>query len=241
MAAWCAPLELARPVVISPHFDDAVLSCGQLLSAHPGAVVITVTGGERAAGWSQATEWDALAGFGPGEDVVAQRRREDAAALASLGARGRWLEVPDQQYGAGSPDPQALAGQLGSVLAAEFGPAGPGAVLLPMGLANPDHVLTHDAALLLRAGAASAETIWLGYAEAGYLHIPGLLAWRLGQLVAAGITPTPAPLPVPPGGLAAKQAAVRCYRSQLRALGEDWGYAVDTTAAVAESFWRLQG
>ena len=37
--------ELRRLVVVSPHFDDAVLGCGQLLSAHAGATVVTVLGG----------------------------------------------------------------------------------------------------------------------------------------------------------------------------------------------------
>ena len=39
------------------------------------------------------------AGFGPGDDVVGERRREDAAALAVLGAVPRWLDFPDPQYG----------------------------------------------------------------------------------------------------------------------------------------------
>ncbi len=34
-----APSELERIVVISPHLDDAVLGCGRLLAAHPGATV----------------------------------------------------------------------------------------------------------------------------------------------------------------------------------------------------------
>ncbi len=30
--------ELARPVIVSPHLDDAVLGCGLLMAEHAGAV-----------------------------------------------------------------------------------------------------------------------------------------------------------------------------------------------------------
>ena len=47
MREWGLPArgELDSVVVLSPHLDDAVLGCGRLLSAHPGATVVTVYAG----------------------------------------------------------------------------------------------------------------------------------------------------------------------------------------------------
>ncbi|MHB8342306.1 MAG: hypothetical protein ACYDB7_14230 [Mycobacteriales bacterium] len=129
MADWVRPVGaevLRRPVVVSPHFDDAVLGCGQLLAGHPGATVVTVMGGQRLAGWDRLTPWDALGGFRPGDDVVAAR--------PDVG------EVAD-----------ALWGQLVDLA--------PTAVFVPLGLANPDHMLTHDAAVSLARGRV-AESYW---------------------------------------------------------------------------------
>ena len=37
--------SLARVVVLSPHFDDAVQGAGLLLARHPGSTVVTVFAG----------------------------------------------------------------------------------------------------------------------------------------------------------------------------------------------------
>ena len=49
MREWglVSPEELERVVVLSPHLDDAVLGCGRLMAAHPGATVVTVYAGAR--------------------------------------------------------------------------------------------------------------------------------------------------------------------------------------------------
>ncbi len=39
------PATLAQVVVVSPHFDDAVLGAAHLIDGHPGTTVITVLGG----------------------------------------------------------------------------------------------------------------------------------------------------------------------------------------------------
>src|SRR3954463_16054315 len=92
---------LSRLAVVSPHFDDAVLSAGQLLAKHPGTTVITVMGGQRASGsYDEVSWWDALCGFQSGEDVVAARRIEDKAALDVVGAQQSWLDFADHQYDA---------------------------------------------------------------------------------------------------------------------------------------------
>src|ERR1700732_2299673 len=64
--------------VISPHLDDAVLSCAQVLLAHPGSTVVTVFAGRPPDGrWSS---WD-KACFRPGQDPMRVRQKEDRDAL----------------------------------------------------------------------------------------------------------------------------------------------------------------
>jgi LmbE family N-acetylglucosaminyl deacetylase len=229
----------ARLVVVSPHFDDAVLSAGQLLAKHHGATVITVMGGQRTSGsYDEVSWWDALGGFRSGDDVVIARRAEDKAALDALGAEQSWLDFADHQYDADGPGKnRPTAYDIADALEVELDRIQPSAVMVPMGLANPDHVLTHDACRVVIDRRPDAWS-WFAYAEAGYLHIPGILAWRIGRLLKSGLWPTPAPL-VADEGLADKCAALRHYGTQLPALAEDWGYDVDRNPHIAESFWRL--
>src|SRR4051812_2661178 len=101
-------------IAISPHLDDAVLSCGGLLAARPGSVVITVFAGMPRDG-SQQTDWDRRCGFANAAQAVAVRREEDRLALAALQATPHWLHFVDSQYGespAASDVSMALAAAL---------------------------------------------------------------------------------------------------------------------------------
>lgn len=228
-----------RLAVVSPHFDDAVLSAGQLLARYRGATVVTVMGGQRKSGsYDELTWWDALGGFQPGDDVVAARRAEDKTALDILGAHQAWLDFCDHQYDADGPGRnRPSAYEIADALETELDRITPSAVFVPMGLANPDHALTHDACRVVIDRRPDAWP-WFGYAEAGYQHIPGMLAWRIGTLLRSGLWPTPAPL-VADTGRDAKREALAAYATQLPALAEDWGYDPASNARIAESFWRL--
>ena len=63
---WVEPAELERVVVVSPHPDDAVLSCGQFLARHPGTTVITVFCGQPVRYPDPPNRWSVLSGFAPG-------------------------------------------------------------------------------------------------------------------------------------------------------------------------------
>jgi LmbE family N-acetylglucosaminyl deacetylase len=229
---------LERIVVVSPHLDDAVLGCGGLLAAHPGAVVITVYAGAPAAYPDPPTAWDALAGFGPGDDVLARRREEDRAALGELGATPVWLDYVEHQY---LPREEWVGADVtADGLEAAVRASAPTAVFVPFGLANPDHTATHDAARVVRerVNDSTSEVAWFCYEDMGYQHIPGLLAWRVSQLFRAGIWPTPVAPRVDPTG-ARKAAALAHYASQLRSLEADWQLGAKLAAPAPEQFWRL--
>jgi LmbE family N-acetylglucosaminyl deacetylase len=236
MRGWGLPAagELERVVVVSPHLDDAVLGCGRLLAAHPGSTVVTVYAGAPDRYPDPMTRWDALAGFVAGDDVLARRKEEDAAALAALGAEARWLDFVEHQY---LPRAEWVgADATAARLEAELRDLAPSAILVPFGLANPDHVATHDAALRVRD--RYPEPAWLCYEDTGYKHIPGLLAWRVAQLFRSGTWPTPAALPQDRDE--GRQAAARaCYRSQLRALEAEWQLGAKLAAPAPEQAWHL--
>ncbi|HUY21408.1 MAG TPA: PIG-L family deacetylase [Acidimicrobiales bacterium] len=232
------PGVLARILVVSPHFDDAVLGAAHLIDRHPGTTVVTVLGGRPPAYPDEPTSWDACGGFEAGDDVVAMRREEDRAAMAYLGATPVWLEFADHQYLAKDlrPRPEQVAPALEQAIAG----ASPTAVFLPMGLANPDHALTHDAGLLARAALAgsAAPPAWFLYEDHGYKHIPGILAWRVAKLFLSGLWPTPAVVPVDPD-MARKRAAIEFYKSQVAPLQRDHALGERLDANVPEQFWRL--
>ncbi len=229
---------LDRVVVVSPHFDDAVLGATHLIASHPGTTVITVLGGPPPAYPAEPTSWDACGGFKAGDDVVAARREEDRAAMASLGATPVWLEFPDHQYlaPADRPRPAEVAPALENAIAG----ASPTAVFLPLGLANPDHDLTFEAGLLARAALieSGSGAAWFCYEDHGYKHIPGIMAWRVTKLFKSGLWPTPAVVPVEPD-MARKRAAIACYRSQVPPLQRDHVLDERLDANVPEQYWRL--
>lgn len=229
--------EMARVVIVSPHLDDAVLGCGLLMAAHPGVTVVTVFAGNPPAYPESMRYWDVQGGFGPDDDVMAVRRAEDRAALAHLGATPHHLDFVEHTYNPGDkPErPEAIAGPLAEAI----GEHDPTAVFMPFGLANPDHDVTHDAAMLVREQASFAgDVAWFCYEDTGYKHIPGMLAWRVSRLFGRDVWPTPA-CPRVATDRACKAAAVACYPTQVLALEDDWQIQAKLDAPAPEQFWRL--
>lgn len=221
--------NLGRIVAISPHLDDAVLSCGDLLTAHPGATVITVFAGVPAR--DVLTAWDADCGFRGAREAVRARREEDRAALALLRARSCWLDLEDRQYAHAPYPARAVAERLRVALDdAPFD-----TVLLPLGLFHSDHDLAHRAALRLLV--ADGRTRWLGYEDALYRSMPGLLERRLRRLERAGVAAVPSGWTPPSSAL--KPRALRCYASQVRGLAAPGRPGLDD-AAAPERYWTLR-
>ena len=76
--------HVVEPVaVLSPHLDDAVFSCGDLIAASGEAVVATVCAGMPPSR-ETLTEWNAVCGFGSARHAITARREEDRAALSAL-------------------------------------------------------------------------------------------------------------------------------------------------------------
>jgi LmbE family N-acetylglucosaminyl deacetylase len=221
--------------VISPHLDDAVLSCGRLLWAHPGSVVVTVFDGGPAA-INPITWWDAESGFGAGDDVIAARHAEDAAALAVLGASGVYLGFWDAQYrdgayGYAGGHGAALEAQVADALDAVVTDAGTATTmwLMPLGLVHPDHQAAHGAA---RAVARRQPALgWAVYEELPYYdEFPDSVLPARAGLEAEGfalalpdddVAGAGAGAAGSADGAGAKAGAIGCYPTQCRALGAE--------------------
>jgi LmbE family N-acetylglucosaminyl deacetylase len=215
-------------LVISPHLDDGVLSCGELIAAHPGALVVTVMAGRPDPYPRPLPEWDVQSRFAVGDDVVGTRRAEDTAALAALGARCRWLDYLDQQY---APGARPLVRDLASVLADVVASSGCDAVVSPLGIVHPDHVLTATASFQLAR--QLPHLTWLVYADTPYKTAhPSQLDTRLASLREAGLALTDTEPPRIHGD-ARKQVAIECYATQLNA-PMNWNDAL-----LPERYWSL--
>ncbi|WP_322080845.1 PIG-L deacetylase family protein [Burkholderia sp. BCC1972] len=226
----------ARWLVVSPHLDDAVFSCGQLLAQAPGSVVVTVFAGIPPRG-TPAPPWDRRAGFGSADEAVRARREEDGRALAQLGAHPVWLDFLDDQYGVPAAS-AAIAARVADAIDAHPGCG----VLAPAGLFHRDHRQVQQAVLsLLWHNAdmpAGAARVWRFYEDVPYRRIDGLMAERVSDWRERGWIAHPVDAPAGNGtsGGAAKAAAVAEYASQV-ALFEPHMRA---DLHEPETYWRLE-
>lgn len=204
-------------LVLSPHLDDAVFGCGELIAQFRDATVLTVLAGVPA-GFDALTPWDAASGFANAQEAIVLRRREDRAALEVLRASPRWLDFCDSQYRQ-TPSPKDIVRALVESMAQ----LSPRMVCIPAGLFHSDHELVHEAALSLLQKGDSRIVSWLMYEEPSYRRVPGLLQRRLADLASRGMRATPVVVRrhcemEPVEAAALKHEAVHCYASQLRAL-----------------------
>lgn len=226
-------------VYLSPHFDDAALSCGGLAweQARAGRVEIwTICAGipagiqisPFAAGlherWIATRLTEQVAGDRTGEEIVRARQEEDEKACHILGTRQRLLSILDCIYrtAPGEPGHALYASEM-----ALFGPLHPqeaGLVdqiagqlmqmLPPLAeivcpLALGNHV---DHQLVRRAAEAMRKPLWY-YADYPYVRLPGIDppgdGWQPREF---GITVD---------GMAAWEDAVAAYTSQISTFWQD--------------------
>lgn len=217
-------------LVISPHLDDGVFSCGGLLGSGIDATVVTVFAG-KPPNRQALTDWDRDCGFEAGSDVVGRRREEDRAALAVLGARPAWIEFLDSQYGA-SPRREDIVLKLRMYLAL----CDPGTVLFPLGLFHSDHDLVHEASLMLIRHAR--HCCWLAYEDVPYRRMNELRDRRISRLRDIGLAPRPLQFSPDEAAMRRKRAAVACYESQLKAFARPGRPDLDTLF-LDEVYWQL--
>ncbi|CAL8480658.1 PIG-L family deacetylase [Caballeronia sp. S22] len=223
------PQAARRLLVLSPHLDDAVFSCGAMLAASPGATVCTVFAGTPDD--ALVTDWDLQCGFANAHEAMHARRAEDAAALDVLAARAVHLRFLDAQYANSSTTKEIASAIRDAIGAGDFD-----TLLIPLGLFHSDHSLTHAASLAAWRSVGSMACI--AYEDCLYRRMKRLVQRRLAELSGDGIEATPLLDPIGADTLSrfeAKQRAVARYTSQLKAFGPH-GY---DDVRAPERFWTL--
>lgn len=206
---------------MTPHLGDAVLGCGDLLAAHPGAVVVTVFAGIPADAYV-VPEWDATCGFSSPRQAVTVRRREDRAALEALDAEPCWLAFPESQYRR-----TVTLDEIAVRLARALRRHRPDLVALPLGLLPGDHSLAHEAALRLMK---NMDCAWVVYDDAPPFQQVGEIDQRLAALGAR-------PYEIAPQEYL-KRRAGDCYESLARGCLRA-GRELRSWLAAPERYWRL--
>lgn len=131
-------------LIISPHFDDAILSAGQFMAERPDTMVVTIFGGFPDASETVSTPYDFKCGFKNAQDAVSERRRENDAATALLNASKVDLDFPDGQYGE-----EVTELDIAEVLQRIVDGGEYEGIYAPLGLGHPDHLKVSDAVLSL--------------------------------------------------------------------------------------------
>lgn len=93
----------APPVLLSPHWDDAIFDCWSLLSSTPRLTVINVFAGIPPTGLT--TRWDRITGATDSASRARERIDEDADALETTGHTPLNLALLDAEYRAPAPAP----------------------------------------------------------------------------------------------------------------------------------------
>jgi len=243
------PPQSWHGVVVSPHPDDAVLSCWRVLTQPEVRRVVTVFAGLPALGTAPSA-WDRLTRCSDPRRRALDRRDEDRRALRPTGCTPVHLDFIGAAHRSAPLDAAALAAALADAIGdAEvvYAPAAIGG--------HPDHLVTRDAVL-----AVSAARHRRLYADQPYAARFGWPSWVTGQRAGGqrmGVDLDVdgwlgAQLPTGPSGQsivqdaivhrlptamrAAKMRAIAEYRSQFAALaasadgdfpsGARWAYEV---------------
>jgi len=248
--------------ILSPHFDDAVLSCWDVLSGPGDVLVVNVFAGLPSPGASPGW-WDAMCGLHDSHAVVQERLAEDRAALALAGREPVNLDFLDHQYRDGGQPTEPIVSALRGVLPAHAVVLAPGSLAceplhptLPE--PHPDHLAVRSAALeLARRGFefglcadlphanARGWPRWVldgarrdrsAAAEADHPAEMWRAALASSGLIADQLAPEVHRLTAP--AFARKLEAIRRYASQLPMLEEGFGRLDDPELLGYEVTWR---
>jgi LmbE family N-acetylglucosaminyl deacetylase len=246
---------------VSPHLDDAVLSCGglihQLHQQGKIATILTVMAGDPPDPLPETPLVRELhARWEIGENPVAVRREEDRAAAQILGAQATFLSIPDCIYRTADGvalypnDDEDIFGPIHTDDPARSALAATGSACIdqntvlyaPLGIGHHvDHRLVRDWILNRSAGRTGAK---LFYEDYPYCEDPSATREALDHFPIALESEV---IPLTPEDFTAKCAAIAAYQSQISSF---WGsldemrdrirqHLLQTgNGRLAERYWR---
>lgn len=218
---------MKKVLLISPHFDDAILSAGQFMADRADTEVLTIFGGVSKN--IELTPYDEKCGFKSSKEAIESRRYEDREATAMLNATSVHLDFLDNQYKKYEKELDQktedikISNAILKLLEAgdyEF-------IMAPVGLGHPDHIRVGDIVKKLE----NTKKIKLPcyYWEDLPLRVsdplvvpPRIKTMGLSTLAILG-----------QGELAMKIRALSCYRSQI-----ETGILNQYIMYVPERFWQ---
>lgn len=229
----------AQAVILSPHFDDAVLSAWSVLRREGPAIVVNVFAGVPAPG--SPPPWDRLTGATDAAERMRQRKAEDRDALAHAGRESIDLPFLDLHYRSAPLDGEALVAAIAAAApdASElWAPAGIGG--------HSDHLAVRAAALALARGGPPLRL----YADLPYAARWGWPEWVTGRRGPRGLDvdawmraflPEGTALPGQAHVLSRREArrklrAIRAYRTQWVALAAEDSLRRGSTTRYEASF-----
>ncbi len=238
-------MSVSPAVILSPHLDDAVLSCWHLLCGPGEVTVVNVFAGSPPPG-SGASWWDRLTGANDSAARMLERRAEDRAAFTVAGRTATCLDFLDAQYEPAGQTDDMIAAALRELIDPET------VVYAPAALGeHPDHEQVRTVALRL---AASGQQVRL-YADHPHAVRAGWPAWVDGaqpvggdyvaaqwdrRLSAAGLSqPRPAVHRLDATEQERKLRAASAYRTQIAALASTFGEIEGFPAIPHEIVWAV--
>lgn len=236
-------------IYLSPHLDDAALSCGGQIydqtAAGQSVLIVTIMAGDPPERPLSAFAQSLHARWELATDVVAARRAEDAAACRLLGAAHVHWPIPDCVYRlhpeSGQPLYPTWPEVIGPVhpaetdliasLAAQMAQLAPGGqVYAPLAVGNHvDHQVTR-----LAAARCFGESL-LYYEDYPYVAEPTALT----AVIPPGASEWQAQLiPLSPAAIAAKIQAIAAFASQFSSFFVD---ETDLTQKINEFATSIGG
>ena len=241
---WDKPVKLPEniAVILSPHFDDAVLSLGGFMAEHKAPVVVATFFAGKPSEPIEG-EWDKHSGFKDSDKAIEARVAENLLALKQTGAYSLNLRHIDFQY---RPERDSVSGEKifrsmksdietiikdfsGAESISLYGPSEFGDKIT-----HPDHKLLHDAFAAVareKSGGNSPRRIrFFFYEDFPYVkHYETSTTTSLKTFLEranSGISLCEMPLPVPSSAVSKKLELIKTYASQEQAfesLGADIG------------------
>lgn len=211
---------MQKVLLISPHFDDAVLSAGQFMAGRPDVEVMTIFAGFPKD--IELSEYDKKCGFKTSKDAVAVRRFEDREATAMLNATFIHCKFPDGQYNEAVEDDR-----IAKVILKQISKEDYEFIVAPLGLGHPDHLKVAN--IVRKLEKKDKIELPCYYWEDMPLRViePELVPARLKEMKLKELTK------IGDGEMAKKIRALTCYKSQIGT-----GILDPYVMYVPERFWK---
>ncbi|MGA7834739.1 MAG: PIG-L family deacetylase [Acidimicrobiales bacterium] len=226
-----------RPVspvmIVSPHLDDAVLSCGHFLYRNPSTSVVTILAGapvEMHEGYNSKTTGKRYA-----PDAIALRRAEDQSAMDFAGATPIWLDLLDADYSEYREHDDYVE-IIREALDRVLGSSDAKSVVAPLGLIHADHRAVSEACLQL---AVDSNLAWYLYMDLPY-------GFSIRRAVSKRLRDIKRRFPLEEfvayeGDTAVKRSMMNLYESQYAPTMLSNRRGFEATMTGSERYWRIVG